>query len=498
MIRYTQQLDSCKPGTFPHGVTLIEVLMSLMIMAIGVSAVMVLFPISVLRSVQATQMTNAAILKTNAVTLINARKQLIFDPDGDGNLQEHVGRTDELRYIVDPGGYFAIAQNTNFSIPYSATATLSAGNDPTLPNDSALRGGADWFGNIDSNADGIPEPFPVMPRFDGGVRVGTMSTSYPGGFNPGGAGAEIQALRLLAASINKLGDAWETQYDGVPDGFLFADGSTGTSAVYGAAGAAIVGLVLSADHDLSAVPSAQTLVPRVGGNQIIPDPEVCRAVVFSQDGNFSVALPLIAIDSATNRIMWSEDVDFSGVAYDAGEDINLNGTIEVRLLPPQFVNPTTGQYEIGRVLLQSARTQDYNWLLTVRRGRDGQARGVDVVITHNKSVTVDDERLYTTEFIPGAFSVRMILDGGLTEGAEVAEPALRKGGYLLDIQNARWYRISNYREEKGMTIGGITGDGYVISLETSVGSASVVGKAMFLPGVIDVYPAGSFSVPNNL
>ena len=82
-----------------RGVTLIEVLMSLMIMALGVSAVMVLFPISVLRSVQATHLTNAAILQANAVTLINARKQLIFDPDGDGNMQEHIGRQNELNYM---------------------------------------------------------------------------------------------------------------------------------------------------------------------------------------------------------------------------------------------------------------------------------------------------------------------------------------------------------------------------------------------------------------
>jgi len=43
----------------PAGVTLTEVLMSLMIMSIGISSVMVLFPISVLRSAQSTQLTNA-------------------------------------------------------------------------------------------------------------------------------------------------------------------------------------------------------------------------------------------------------------------------------------------------------------------------------------------------------------------------------------------------------------------------------------------------------
>ena len=43
-----------------RGVTLTEVLMSLMIMSIGISSVAVLFPLSMLRSLQATQRTAAA------------------------------------------------------------------------------------------------------------------------------------------------------------------------------------------------------------------------------------------------------------------------------------------------------------------------------------------------------------------------------------------------------------------------------------------------------
>jgi prepilin-type N-terminal cleavage/methylation domain-containing protein len=91
------------------GVTLTEVLMSLMIMSIGISAVAVLFPISVLRSVQATQLTNAAILKRNAQALLDMRQELVFDPDGDGNFDEHIGARQELNYIVDPSGYFEMA-----------------------------------------------------------------------------------------------------------------------------------------------------------------------------------------------------------------------------------------------------------------------------------------------------------------------------------------------------------------------------------------------------
>jgi prepilin-type N-terminal cleavage/methylation domain-containing protein len=75
------------PGLgLPAGVTLTEVLMSLMIMSIGISSVMVLFPISVLRSAQSTQLTNAAILKYNAETQIRQNPRLVFDPDGNYDL----------------------------------------------------------------------------------------------------------------------------------------------------------------------------------------------------------------------------------------------------------------------------------------------------------------------------------------------------------------------------------------------------------------------------
>ena len=166
-------MKKLNPVTMRSGVTLTEVLMSLMIMSIGISSVAVLFPISVLRSVQATQLTNAAILKRNAQSLLDMRQELIFDPDGDGNFNEHIGAQQELNYIVDPSGYFEMATGAAFSTPsYSNFATLSNNNDATKPNDSTLRGGADWFGNVDTNADGIPEPLLVLPN---SATLGTRS-----------------------------------------------------------------------------------------------------------------------------------------------------------------------------------------------------------------------------------------------------------------------------------------------------------------------------------
>ena len=487
-----------KSSNARSGITLIEVLMSLMIMSIGVSAVAVLFPISVLRSIQATQLTNAAILKVNAETLLQMRPELVFDPDGDQNYQEHVGRTNELHYIVDPSGYFEMASTMTYSV-YPTLSVESPAVPARQPNDQTLRGAADWFGNIDSNNDGVPEPFAYLPRYDGGLRTATITNStYPNGFRPqGGDPEELRALRSLGATISKLGDGWETIFEGIPEQYVFADGTTGTTAP---SSALIAGVMFSADSVISDVPTSSTMVPRVSGTQIIADPEVCRALVFSADGQFSASLTLTFTTTISGQpcVLWTEDTNLNSTP-DTGEDLNSNGAVDRRTLSPQFINPQTSNFAIGRVLLQTAKTHDYNWLLTVRRGRDGQARGVDVVITFNKGITADDERLYTANLTAGSFSATMILDGGMKDGGtEPAEPAIRKSGYLLDVQNARWYRIREYTEVKGLTIGTVSGDGYNIVLETPVAQTSPAGKIMFLPGVVDVYPMGSIPIPSNL
>lgn len=484
-------------STHVTGVTLVEVLMSLMIMSIGMASVAVLFPISVLRSVQATQMTNAAILKYNVEAYVQMNPSLIFDPDGDGNLDEHIRNQQESRYIIDPTGYFELAASGN---SHAAYATLSANNNSALPNDNAQRGFVDWIGNTDVDSsdpsNNTPTAYTSLPRYDGGIRAGTISGTYPSGFSPSSGGEDARALKMLGSTLTKQGDGWETQLEALPVNFVFADGSTGTTA---ASTALIAGLELPPDVDLSGVMTAHTSVPKVSGTPIIPDPELCRVVIFSVDGAFSVSLPLIAVPSGTNYVLWTEDINLNGTG-DAGEDVNVNGVLDTPDLPVQFVNSVSGSFEVGRIVLQTAKTQDYNWLLTVRRGQDGQARGIDVVVTHNKGITADDERVFSASFntsdvAPNSrFQIEVLNDGGQTTTGDTAEPLLKRSGYVLDVINARWYRIRNYQEAV-VTVGSVTGPGYIVDLETPVVANALTGVAMFLPGVVDVYPMGSVPIP---
>ncbi len=475
-----------------RGVTLTEVLMSLMIMSIGVSAVAVLFPISVLRSVQATQLTNSAILKYNAEALLRMRSSMVFDPDGDGNLREHVGRAVESRYIIDPVGYYAMTE---------AGGSYMA--NPTWPGDPAqTRGFADWVGNIDDDNDPLTPPigFVGLPRYDGGLRTGTRSGALPQGLRPDANTfpEENRSLQMLAATISKLGDGWTTVLDTYAEGFFLADGSNSAAP---AGGAGVVGVVLPQDVDLSDILDSRSNVPVSGGVQLIADPETTRIVVFSIDGKSSISLPVTAVDNSTKGVLWSEDLNFNGT-LDAGEDLSMNGSMDRRPLPLELIDFTmaTPAFQVGRVVIQTNRTHDFNWLLTVRRSPDGEVRGVDVVVMFNKNVSPDEERLFPASFNPAVnpFRINVLQSGGFLANGDAAEPFIKRGGYMLDIENARWYRIRDYSAESAVTVGATTGPGFIVTVESPVIEASVSGMAMFLPGIVDVYPMGSMPLPNNL
>ena len=131
------------------GVTLMEVLMSVMIMSIGVVSLASLFPISILRGVQATKLTNATVLRYNAEALIDAIPQaLVFDPDGTLNANGHIAHQRRNRkYVVDPLGSFY--------------ATLDG---------TGLEGS---FGN-----DGSSTPVTRIPRYHAGLTTQSAAMNY--------------------------------------------------------------------------------------------------------------------------------------------------------------------------------------------------------------------------------------------------------------------------------------------------------------------------------
>lgn len=93
---------SCALSEFyKSGSTLIEVLMSILIMSIGVVSIMTLFPLAVLRSLHATQLTQGTILRYNAEEIIDHSPIFLHLP---GNSTDYLDYVNE-NYVVDPYGW---------------------------------------------------------------------------------------------------------------------------------------------------------------------------------------------------------------------------------------------------------------------------------------------------------------------------------------------------------------------------------------------------------
>jgi len=413
-------IETCRDG-----VTLTEVLMSLMIMSIGVTSVMTLFPIATLRSAQATRLTNSALLKYNVEALLNARPELIFDPDGDGNLAEHFRGT-QRNYVVDPLGYFsALEYGGGGVIGQSLASTI--GNDGTNP---ALTG---------------------LPRFDGGLlnRFGLDPTTL--------TNDQLRGMRLVGAKESQLGDTWDTQFD------FFLE-NPATDVVLDGNGE-IVGIVIPLDviPDPDSLALVQTSATELPATVTIVDPEAHRITLFSADGRLSQSYPLLLVNAA-REATWSESV--------VGVDVNRDGQIESRPIPREF------QGVVGRILIQSKRAADFTWMLSVRRSPDGQARGVDVVVRFGERLKLENEYLFAATFSGGS----NLVTGNVGTGT----PAFKRGGYMCDVTNARWYRIREFE------IDATTGN-FQVTLEMTASKTGL--GSLVIPGIIDVYPMGSRDLP---
>ena len=479
------------------GVTLTEVLMTLMIMSIGVSSVMVLFPISVLRSVQSTQLTNAAILKYNTQSRLQQQPALIFDPDGNYSIQsseenrqkalmQHYRVGGGRNYIVDPVGFhglFGVDNNGDGGVTTDDDAIARVfGNDGNLP------------GFLNSTGDRL-----LLPRFDGGLLTRLTGLDQAGIDSSGLNDNQLSALQYLSRDLGNLGDGRTIQLDSFALNLLTY--SSGGQTV-------VIGVQLTEDvlpDDLVAIPTGATTRPAG-----IPDPETSEITMFSVDGNLSQTFPITVIDAANRKIYWSE-YDENGNS----QDFNDNGVLDVRPLPLEFgVSPV-----VGRVILQSDRPSDYSWMLTVRRSSDGMVRGADVVVRFQTGTNALDERIFPASFTDGlaVIGVNNALDAS---GAPI-EPTLKRGGFVFDPVNARWYRITDYEVRPALS-GLWSANGfeaafwsayqYRVTLETEIvrgagaipqstgagWSAPVYSGAIFLPGVVDVYPLGSMPLPESL
>lgn len=502
---------------FPRaGTTLSEVLVALLVMAVGVVSLITLFPISVLRSAQAAHLTNAANLRYNVEALLGARPEL---------------------YSISRGwvasGSYAV---NDFVIPTELTAVKAP---PVV------------FRCTQAGTSGAVEP----------------NWDFQNGNTTNDNGVRWVTFRLRNYVIDPLGEVLmsatpsDYAYRNTNNGDFF--GNYGGNPVQGSA--QMPGMV-----GVRAFAGGVTTEPAADDLGASPDnwtPEVeSRAVTLNSLGDctltdlqdlitpISAGFPSarIILFDITGKISHTRQID-STSASGLAQNITWN-----KPLPSGFTPAT------AKVDLKSRR---YTWMLSVRRSFGG-ASLMDVVIFFKRPFSPKDEELYPASFQTGAIDTRysnaandywanFVIDpgydglpgvagydddgfNGVDDAGELGfpgsddaprnwvviqydasgdkeKPFVKKGGYVTDGENLRWYRILDYYEaatpELAMRSAGIdtTVTAYTPDAPLSGNHRSIFirvenkilqngtqpsggaggtprGRAMLMRGIVDVYP----------
>lgn len=370
------------------GTSLVEVLMSLLVMGVGVVAVATLFPASVLRSVHATQLTQAVFSRYNAEAAIDISPSMLYDPDADGtifNEQLPGGGLPLKNFVLDPLGYAVI------------------GNVPLGNN----------------------QPDALKLRR----------------FAAGRGGSETQAATYVTQP-----DSWVTLYEAIP---------SSTSSDYTPTAPAVPTTTITfATGDIPSkidLPGLATLV------QSGPSP--VRLVLFDAEGRLSETRTLV---------------------YDTSTSTNPVGATSITFPKPV---PNNGRYgQVSKVRVETFERR-YSWLMSVRRPSAPAADGsltaeIGVAVIFRRSLDPREEIAYSLSNA-GTLNGRIQYSVSKVAGSD-PDPFVKKGGFLLDTANARWYRIA--------TVSGSSSNPQITLDRDPASSSEKVTSAVFFRGVIDVFP----------
>ncbi|QDT23836.1 hypothetical protein [Gimesia chilikensis] len=420
---------SSKPGR--QGVTLMEVLMSVMIMSIGVVSLASLFPISILRGVQATQLTNSTVLRYNAEALIDSLPQrLLFDPDGTLEANGHVRHQRANRkYVVDPwGAYYANLDGTGLE---------------------------DNFGN-----DGSNNPAMFVRRFDAGLTT-----------------------QLPLINYFSLSDSWTLLFEGVPTGINTALDTISIDAndiLSGANPSGILSLTELQTLLNSTVGNGRLIIYDTTGKQMQVR-AVSGSSINATTGEVSLGTPLPdnglynGISKIRFEILEQRYTYLLTVRRSIATDI---AAVDVVVF---FRRNFTPEYE--------AIHQTENFVAEWLPGDDmgwGFA-GVDDDGDKDDGGATDEKE--GEAGWPGSDDYRR-RRFRLRYNTSVEKPLLKKGGYVFDVINAHWYRIQKIENETAVTAE-ITLDQPILQSINPTADGTPTAGLIIMPNVVQVYPLGN-------
>ena len=432
-----RQAGSLSPRT---GTTLTEVLMSLMIMSIGIVSVATLFPIATLRTLEASKLTNSKIASLNAEAAIDARSELVHNPDdgfpkwisqllpeppaagsvvteSDTNGTRYDGRAflDIRSYVVDPWGFYEMPTTGNLNTE---------------------------FGNIGGTA---------LPGFPPDRRVRRFRAWLPDA---------IQAAHFVSHPDN-----WKLVTEAALD-------ATGTQSA--------LSLTLDIEGDLSSINGIT--------GSVATQPVIYRATIFDAEGAGSETR-LLSANPTGQQVNWAsplptrvmEDQNGNG-ALDPGEDYDGDGVLDL---------PSRVRVEVA--------DQIYTWMLTVRMRPEFEGENsclTDAVIFYKRGFDPAFEEVHTADFRVNGYGTDDLpgtaddILGGPNHRVRVQytgeRPAAKRGGFVFDTANGIWYRINAVERETDTEM-------YLV-LENEIRASNAPanqGGAILHPNVVNVFPLGS-------
>ncbi|MCA9110495.1 MAG: hypothetical protein KDA52_11130 [Planctomycetaceae bacterium] len=379
--------STVNPQPARSGASLIEVMMATLVMGIGVLAVMALFPAAYLRAIQASQLTNAVLLKEQAEVAID-RFHLVSDayiprPD-DGDIN---------RCIIDPLGTFNLLPDTY-------------GNPPPFPfnPETGAPDYLDFDGTVSISApDGLPLPLRRLgfqgtnPYQADGYDAITGIDLFQG--LPGGTPQEIQDDIF---DMVGLPDRWETVFSAIPSSNTATDVS----------------------FDLNEV-DANDLTDLTNFNEL-------RLVLIGITGKRSEVRIPTAINAGLGTIGWDINIPLPDEldGQDGGDEI-----AECRVETPD--NRFTWMLTVRKTGTTDGSSTDIDCVVFHNRP----------VVDPEEELVHPGTMPSTNGTLSPSDQLRAVDVGPFAAYSDGSTPPMRKGGYVFDPAHARWYRIEQIVDE---------------------------------------------------
>ncbi|MBC8113487.1 MAG: hypothetical protein H7062_03860 [Candidatus Saccharimonas sp.] len=453
-LRYTSSTDDRRLYARPEGgrmavsrgSTLSEVLISMLVMSIGVVSLATLFPISVLRAIQASHLTNAANLRLNAEASMSVQSEIL----NGGHVRDVSYPASPSTFTYNPGDFAVPEENLRSQNPRIIFRTQSGGTPAGVPPSWDFRrgqtttdGGVTW--TAISVERYVVDPIGFHEVQFPGITAPPSTTGSPTVLAWEGAGdffghTPTQALanvrRFVGGEFSDINDIDDTNAARVvatlPDSFIDQIETTQVSNL------------TATSVQLNNLPNAIDQETPIGSVAV----PLSRVLLYDITGRSSHIRPLATVGTGTSPVLtWNAN-------YGS--------------LPTGFI--------LGKAVVET-RDLRYTWMLSVRRSGYGPT-SVDCVVFFRRAYHPQEELVYPAMFEermdvgsdgqPGRIGVDDDLLNGVDDLGEIGwpgsddvarnwvviqyssttdKPLFKRGGYVCDARNLRWYRILDISAE---------------------------------------------------